>query len=214
MRESYSTVTLDTTKDLLAVFLPPIAVSNILYGKYDIYQNIRFREKILSFFASQESNFEKSINFSANFTKDSLDYKRNVTLLIDTVNSIRDDKIRDIYSNLFRAFCNGLLDENSFFRLTAIIDKLYYEDLLYLKENYKTLRNVNKGIIAENLTWGESVPLSNLNSNGLIMTFMLPTVNTTGMILPPKHKYFLTSLGHEIVKYGVDYDNYKCDKYQ
>ena len=89
---------------LLSAVFPPVAIAVIIKEESESYTNLRFKDKIMRFLSLQEMDFENRINYSANFTKESPDYKRNVTILIDTIASIRDDYVLDVYACLHRAF--------------------------------------------------------------------------------------------------------------
>ena len=190
---------------LLGEILPPIEMARIMSEEAENYSALRFRDKIMRFLSLQEKDFEKSINFSSKFTKDSDGYKRNITLLIDTIESIRDDYIIDVYGSLFRAFLAHLIDWNIFMRLTSVISNIYYDDLNFLKDNYETLL---KGIQDKTMTVSDFIILEKFLSQGLCQYRLSPTLNTTGMIMPPSKTYYHTIFGIELIKCGIDYENY------
>ncbi|MCL2837713.1 MAG: hypothetical protein FWE04_01410 [Oscillospiraceae bacterium] len=188
-----------TTINLLSLALPYVSIPNIMRNGAENIANILLIDKINRFLSKQDHDFEEKLKISSKFTKDDRKYKKNVKLIIHNLNSINDDYKIDVYANLTRARLCELLCEDTYLRLTFILSNLHYGDLEYLKENISRKINVSASSGEE-----EPIEVKSLVSHGLIDCI---NKHTWGALEGDK-TYMKTNLGLEMVRCGIDYENY------
>ena len=195
---------------LLSAIVRPVELAVILKEETITYTNLRFRNKIMKFLSMQDEDFESKINFSSNFTDDSPNYKRNVKLLIDTIDSIRDDYVLDVFANLWRAHLSNLLEFEIFMRLMSIIENMHYDDLLFIKNKFDALK---KGICEDSVNHDDVYVLERLQHQGLC-EYSLSDIELIwgGVATSPSKIYRHTKFSIEIIRCGIDYSNYSIYK--
>ena len=189
--------------ELLCVIFPFIEIGKIGTEYLNNLSNQILLDKITTFVENQDSDFENWLKIACDFQKDSKEYNETVKLLIYTIDSFNDDKKIHIYANLMRAYKSKLINQDIFLRLSTIISVIFYDDLVYLKENIQKE-------ITENAEENKilSLEASNLLNHNLIYCVNKDTWEAVG-----GHRVYRTTiLGLEMVRCGIDYDNH--DKYK
>ena len=195
------TQTKDFVLDLLGVFFPPVAMAKLSKDYMSNMSNMILYDNLKHFIQNQDSDFEEWLKLSCNFQAESCTYYETAKMLIYTINSINDDMKLSVYSNLMRAYKNEAipLDKSSFLRLSSILPNIFYDDLLFLKNNVTSTIKVNY----ENSFTG-MVGAQALHQHGLLYLTNEGTVAFTR----GNKELRCTPLGLEMVRCGIDFNNY------
>ena len=92
-------------------------------------------------------------------------------------------------------------------RLESIMGNVYYDDLIFLKNNFDDLK---KGTNWTDKTQEDVIILERLQSQGLCQYRFDKITPTLGAIQAPSKIYLPTIFSLEILRCGLDYDNYSC----
>ena len=189
--------------ELLSIICPFIAGAKASKEYFSNLSNHILLEKIKTFIENQDGDFDEWLKLAFDFQKDSSKYEETVKILIYTIDSFNDDKKIHIYANLMRAYKCKLINQDLFLRLSSILPVLFFNDIIFLKDNIK------KEII-EDIDENKFLPLeaSNLFNHHLMYCVNKDTWGAVG-----GHRvYCITNLGLEMVRCGVDYENYDTYK--
>ena len=188
-------------KNLMAIVFPAIDIFSILHNSSVNLSNILLINKLIRFLEKQDKDFEEKLKLSSEFTIDSKQYNKNVRLLINTINSINDDNKIDIYANLTRAWLRELLVKDIYLRLSFIVSNIYFEDLVYLK------KHISMGI---ETSYDDVVQIE---VQSLLQHNLIYCKNEgTWIAARGDRSYACTPLGVELVRCGVDFENYAIYK--
>ena len=101
--------------------------------------------KLYDIMIDQDSGFDDWLKLSEKFDEDSRSYQKMVRQIIYNINAINEVVMLGAYSNLLRAYKNGLICKDVFFRLGFTLTKLLSQDAKILKDN------IGKDRIEENI---------------------------------------------------------------
>ena len=101
--------------------------------------------KLYDIMINQDSDFDDWLKISEKFDEDSKSYEKMVRQIIYNINAINEVDMLGAYSNLLRAYKNGLICKDDFFRLGFCLTKLLSQDAQFLKDN------IHKDRIEENI---------------------------------------------------------------
>ena len=194
---------LEETKDyaveLLSIACPLVGAVNVSKKYFYNLSSHILIEKIKTFIENQDSDFDEWLKISCKFQENSAEYNEAVKLLIYTIDSFNDDKKIYVYANLMRAYKCKLINKNTFLRLSSILPIIFFDDLLFLKGNIKIE-------IVENVEEDKVLTLeaSNLLNHNLISCV---NANTWGAVGGDR-VYRITTLGLEMIRCGIDFDNH------
>ena len=93
--------------------------------------------KLAFVLSNQDSNFNEWLKISEKFNEDNKAYLKMVKKLIYYINAMNEEELLSAFSNLLRAYKDGLICKNDFFRLGFCLTKLLAEDAKYLVDNIK-----------------------------------------------------------------------------
>lgn len=157
--------------------------------------------KLYDIMIDQDSDFDQWLKLSENFEEDSNKYQKMVRQIIYNINAINEVDMLSAYSNLLRAYKNGLICREDFFRLGFCLTKLLSQDAQFLKDN------IHKDRIEENIY------CISLTSNNLMYN------QTRGLdsnsIDENKEYYCFTDVGRMLDKYSLsfgDESKYRYDQ--
>lgn len=161
-----------------------------------------FWSKFRRFLDNVDSNLEDGIKFSQAISKDGKK-EDNAKRIIQVIDSVESDKKVDYIINLSRSLRMGLIEISVYFRLMQAIRNLLIEDLNYLKDK------MNKEI-CEDISNGKFLSIESLNllNNGLIYC----TNSNMHAYMGGNRNYKISSLGLELIRCGIDYNNYNIYK--
>ena len=150
--------------------------------------------KLYDVMINQDSDFDEWLKLSEKFDEDSKSYQKMVRQIIYNINAINEVDLLGAYSNLLRAYKNGLICKDDFFRLGFCLTKLLYQDAQFLKDN------IRKDRIEENIY------CISLSSNNLMYN------QTRGLDSDSSNEekdfYCFTEVGKMLDKYALSF----CDK--
>jgi hypothetical protein len=140
---------------------------------------------------NQDSDFDDWLKLSEKFEEDSKSYQKMVRQIIYNINAINEVDMLRAYSNILRAYKNGLICKVDFFRLGFCLTKLLSQDAQYLKDN------IEKNRIAENIY------CISLASNNLMYN---QTRGLDGDSIDEKKEYYcFTDVGKMLDKYALSF---------
>ena len=147
--------------------------------------------KLYDIMINQDSDFDDWLKLSEKFDEDSRSYQNMVRQIIYNINAINEVDMLGAYSNLLRAYKNGLICKDDFFRLGFTLTKLLSQDAKFLKDN------ILKDRIEEN------VYCISLTSNNLMYN------QTRGLDSSSndekKEYYCFTDVGKMLDKYALSF---------
>ena len=147
--------------------------------------------KLYDIMINQDSDFDDWLKLSEKFDEDSRSYQNMVRQIIYNINAINEVDMLGAYSNLLRAYKNGLICKDDFFRLGFTLTKLLSQDAKFLKDN------ILKDRIEEN------VYCLSLTSNNLMYN------QTRGLDSrsndEKKEYYCFTDVGKMLDKYALSF---------
>lgn len=162
-----------------------------------IYDKVLFN-KLALVLSNQDSNFNEWLKISEKFNEDNKAYLKMVKKLIYYINAMNEEELLSAFSNLLRAYKDGLICKNDFFRLGFCLTKLLAEDAKYLVDNIK------KEKIQENIY---CISLSNI---GLMYNKSRGFSENDDDV--EIEFYCFTQMGKMLDKYALNYRN--TDRYQ
>lgn len=154
--------------------------------------------KLAFVLSNQDSNFNEWLKISEKFNEDNKAYLKMVKKLIYYINAMNEEELLSAFSNLLRAYKDGLICKNDFFRLGFCLTKLLAEDAKYLVDNIK------KEKIEENIY---CISLSNI---GLMYNKSRGFSENDDDV--EIEFYCFTQMGKMLDKYALNYRN--TDRYQ
>lgn len=154
--------------------------------------------KLAFVLSNQDSNFNEWLKISEKFNEDNKAYLKMVKKLIYYINAMNEEELLSAFSNLLRAYKDGLICKNDFFRLGFCLTKLLAEDAKYLVDNIK------KEKIEENIY---CISLSNI---GLMYNKSRGFSENDDDV--EIEFYCFTQMGKMLDKYALNYKN--TDRYQ
>ncbi|MBQ2945829.1 MAG: hypothetical protein IJD95_04615 [Clostridia bacterium] len=147
--------------------------------------------KLYDIMINQDSDFDDWLKISEKFDEDSKSYKKMVRQIIYNINAINEVDMLGAYSNLLRAYKNGLICKEDFFRLGFCLTKLLSQDAQFLKDN------IHRDRIEENIY------CISLASNNLMYN---QTRGLDGDSIDEKKEYYcFTDVGKMLDKYALSY---------
>ena len=179
----------------LSVACPAIpAVKDTVEFKSNL-SNIILLDKLNRVLRVQSDDFDDWLKMKNDFQIESSKYNNTVKRLVYLIDSITEERKLDIYANLLKTYKSDRITEEMFWRLTHILGSVYYGDLLYLQE--KVNFDINE---AE-----ENIQIDSL------LNFKLLYIRNKGSwnMFEGSSIYAVSKLGFEMVRCGIDYDNYE-----
>ena len=160
-----------------------------------LYQvpNIIFFDKLRVFLNSSYAKIDYGtrIKFSNKFTDENDKLESFVKRQIELIDSINDSKKIEYIASLTRALLLGFIDNNLYFKLANIVDKLTSEEIQYLGEN------IDKPIIKLN------VYTFSFKNVGLIEQTIVPNTEEG------KEQYSYTPLASAVDQFAIKIGNDK-----
>jgi len=191
--------TADYAFELLCTAFPPIAAIKNTKDYFANLSNTILLDKIKCFIQNQDSDFDEWLKISCDFQNDSTNYTKTIKMLIYTLNSINDEMKNHVYSNLFRSYKLNRISKGCLLRLSSILPIIFYDDLLFLKNNVRSI------LSSQTMNQLNALSVQNLFNHGLLRL----TKEAAGWGGDPLIKeYACSPYGLEMVRCGVDFDNY------
>lgn len=189
---------IEVAKVLAQIVFPeavlPLELVNVAGQIANSYADSVLLSKLNKVLKNQDSDFYEWLKLSEKFDKSNKNYKKTVCRLIYTINSINEEELLDVYSNLLRSYKNGVITKQIFFKLTWVLSNVYSEDLYELKNIYK-----QKDI-------SESQQCITLRNANLLDSKIISGYGTSYTI------YNINDLGIDMLRYGIDFNN--AEKYK
>jgi len=181
----------NVTCSWLSLALPLLSpIKDTIESVYSLSDQIVFG-KLYDIMINQDSDFDDWLKLSEKFEEDSGSYQKMVRQIIYNINAINEVDMLGAYSNLLRAYKNGLICKEDFFRLGFCLTKLLSQDAKFLKDN------ITKDRIEENIY------CISLASNNLMYN------QTRGLdsdsIDAKKEYYCFTDVGKMLDKYALSF---------
>lgn len=186
--------------NLLSATFPCVSMAKEAVSYWNNISNIILRDKIAIVLCEQDTDFDEWLKLACDFQADSAKYHHIVKQLIYVIDSINDDSKLYVYANLLRAYKVGLLGRNLFFKLASMLPSVFYDDLLFLK-------NCVEHEVSEIFEDGNFFSVA----YGNLLNFGLMYCTTEGLWIDTRgsKKFRITKPGLEMVRCGVDYENYE-----
>ena len=107
----------NVTCSWLSLALPWLSpIKDTIESVYSLSDQIVFG-KLYDIMINQDSDFDDWLKLSEKFDEDSKSYQKMVRQIIYNINAINEVDMLGAYSNLLRAYKNGLICKDDFFRL-------------------------------------------------------------------------------------------------
>lgn len=195
----------DRTKEyafeMAGIILAPIAAIKVTQEFCQNLSNLILIGKIERFLRVQDSDFDEWLKASCDFQSGSEKYANTVKQLLYVINSINEENKLDVYANLMRAYKLNFLSRDNFLRLSNILSTTYYGDILFMKDRKNW--DIIEDVAIDSLLPVEAVNLLNYGL-GQDLSIGRPFVNG--------RRFSITKLGIEMVRCGLDFDNYDSYK--
>ena len=189
---------LETTGEWLSLIIPVMnPILKTIENVYNLSDKILFN-KLYEIMMKQDNDFNEWLKISEKFNEDDKSYNKVVRQIIYNINAINEEDMLYAYANLLRAYKNGCICKEDFFRLGFCLTKILSQDAEFLKNNIK------KDKIEENIF---CISLSSIN---------LMYNQTRGLdsksITEQKEYYCFTKLGEMLDKFALSFgDENKYD---
>lgn len=181
----------NVTCSWLSLALPWISpIKDTIEFVYSLSDQIVFG-KIYDIMNNQDDDFDEWLKLTEKFDKDSRSYQKMVRQIIYNINAINEVDMLVAYSNLLRAYKNGLICKEDFFRLGFCLTKLLSQDAKFLKDN----------IIKDRIE--ENIYCISLASNNLM--YNQTRGLDSGSIDEKKEYYCFTDVGKMLDKYALSF---------
>ena len=181
----------NVTCSWLSLALPWISpIKDTIEFVYSLSDQIVFG-KIYDIMNNQDDDFDEWLKLTEKFDKDSGSYQKMVRQIIYNINAINEVDMLGAYSNLLRAYKNGLICKEDFFRLGFCLTKLLSQDAKFLKDN----------IIKDRIE--ENIYCISLASNNLM--YNQTRGLDSGSIDEKKEYYCFTDVGKMLDKYALSF---------
>ncbi len=172
---------------------PKIAV---LLESQDFTSNLSNRlllKKLQKVFCDQGEDMAKRMSLAMKYEPDSDQYHKAITNLLYLIDAINDEDKLDMFANIMRAFLNGMIDRDLFFRLADLLQKMYIGDIREFKMYIQKQKSSND--------------LTNIYVFQYFNLLVCTNENTYAALEGDK-QYEPTQIGIELVRCAVDYAHY------
>ena len=125
MKDNLAALTKKHLFSILGQVDPKIAV---LLESQDFTSNLSNRlllKKLQKVFCDQGEDMAKRMSLAMKYEPDSDQYHKAITNLLYLIDAINDEDKLDMFANIMRAFLNGMIDRDLFFRLADLLQKMY-----------------------------------------------------------------------------------------
>lgn len=134
--EKYESDVVKGALELAADCIPTLAIVVHALQFPQTISDAIFMNKLRRLLNKQDNSILEWLKIEWKFESDQNNYAENVRKLIYLLDSMREDQSINAYANLLHAYQYGLIDRDTFFRLSWILSQVYYDDLLLLREVY------------------------------------------------------------------------------
>jgi len=178
----------------MSVALPEAVIATeIISASYKVITSLSDKillSKLQHVLINQDSDFNEWLKLTEKFDKDNKNYGKTVKKMVFLINSINEEELLDVYSNLMRSYKQELIDKNRFFKLAWGLANIYSQDLFALTDFYaKTdIYETKEGVALKHIGLLDSIIVSKYGKS--------PAV------------YNINDLGIDMLRCGLDLENY------
>lgn len=163
---------------------PTLGVTEFVVNEIDILENYKLSEFFRKFtrFVMEltDVNAEERVKFSEELQKKAKDYPGNIIMgMVDRLDNINKE---EVLASLVKARIHGFISIENFFRLSSILERIPFVDLIHLREY-----NIPY--------YDESGDTELLFSTGVLLLAKIDDEEG--------NKYVLSQLGEELIKWGL-----------
>ena len=168
----------------------------VLLESFDFTANLSnhlLLKKLQKVFRDQGEDIASRMPLAMKFEPDSDQYHKAITNLLYLIDAINDEDKLDMFANIMRAFLNGMIDRDLFFRLADLLQKMYIGDIREFKMYIQKQKSSND--------------LTNIYVFQYLNLLVCTNENTYAALEGDK-QYEPTQIGIELVRCAVDYAHY------